>query len=93
MRWRSIAQNRGVRETDAGVAISHTFSYVAMNQSGFQEYRCRACGEPNEVFVDTTAGVRQVLVEDCSVCCRPNVLTITLDTARDSVTVDVELEG
>lgn len=42
-------------------------------------YRCAFCGEPNDVDVDLSAGRRQVYVEDCQVCCRPNLLRIHFD--------------
>ena len=42
-------------------------------------YSCAFCGEPNEVDVDISAGPRQSYVEDCQVCCRPNVLTVDFD--------------
>ena len=45
------------------------------------EYSCAYCGELVETYVDTGGGERQELIEDCSVCCRPNVLTIEVDLA------------
>jgi hypothetical protein len=41
-------------------------------------YACASCGESNETLVDPTGGTRQVYTEDCQVCCRPNLLTITI---------------
>lgn len=32
---------------------------------------CPTCGESIALDVDTTGGVEQSYVEDCSVCCRP----------------------
>ena len=52
------------------------------------EYGCAFCGEENEVFVDTSAGRRQTFTEDCTVCCRPNLITLTID---DDGEVDVEV--
>lgn len=40
---------------------------------------CAFCGEPNETEVDLSAGRRQTYVEDCQVCCRPNVLSVRFD--------------
>jgi len=31
------------------------------------------------VPIDPAAGARQEYVEDCPVCCRPNLLTVTVD--------------
>ena len=42
-------------------------------------YGCAFCGEDNEVFVDRGGGRRQIFTEDCTVCCRPNLITLTLD--------------
>jgi hypothetical protein len=41
-------------------------------------YACAFCGEENDTFVDESAGRRQTYTEDCAVCCRPNLLTLTL---------------
>lgn len=46
-------------------------------------YGCAFCGEDNEVFVDPSGGRRQVFTEDCSVCCRPNLITLTIDDDGD----------
>ena len=37
-------------------------------------FRCAGCGEWNETVVDESAGNRQAYVEDCQVCCKPNML-------------------
>jgi hypothetical protein len=42
-------------------------------------YICPACGEEIVVPVDITAGSEQDYVEDCPVCCRPNLLHVTID--------------
>jgi hypothetical protein len=44
-----------------------------MYASGFQ---CAGCGEWIETTVDESAGSKQQYVEDCQVCCQPNVLTV-----------------
>lgn len=36
----------------------------------FVDCHCPYCGEPIDLFVDTSAGA-QAYVEDCQVCCRP----------------------
>jgi hypothetical protein len=46
---------------------------------------CDSCGEAIVVSVDGLAGLSQQFVEDCPVCCRPNVIHIEIDddgTAR-----------
>lgn len=38
-------------------------------------YQCASCGKTNDVFIEAELGHHQQLVEDCSVCCRPMVIT------------------
>jgi DNA replicative helicase MCM subunit Mcm2 (Cdc46/Mcm family) len=42
-------------------------------------YVCNACGEEIEIPIDPSAGARQEYVEDCPVCCRPNVIRVEFD--------------
>jgi len=42
-------------------------------------YLCDWCGEEIVVPLDITAGSRQEYVEDCPVCCRPNMVTVEVD--------------
>lgn len=54
-------------------------------------FYCAFCGEPNETAVDLSAGSTQRYVEDCQVCCRPNVLTVFFDReGRASIEVAPE---
>ena len=46
-------------------------------------YDCVFCGEENEVFVDVSGGSRQTFTEDCTVCCRPNLITLEIDDDGD----------
>jgi hypothetical protein len=39
-------------------------------------YSCAYCGESMVIEVDPSAGSAQEYVEDCQVCCSPNVLTV-----------------
>ncbi|NUN68661.1 MAG: CPXCG motif-containing cysteine-rich protein [Bacteroidetes bacterium] len=57
----------------------------------FGTFRCAYCGELNEVFVEPEGGENQMLTEDCTVCCRPNVLHIRLN--GDTITIHSEFEG
>ena len=41
-------------------------------------YVCDGCGEEIVVPIDPSAGARQEYVEDCPVCCRPNVVHVEL---------------
>lgn len=42
-------------------------------------YVCDSCGEEIVVPIDLSAGSRQRYVEDCPVCCNPNVVHVQLD--------------
>ena len=55
-------------------------------------YVCAGCGEWNETTVDESAGGRQQYVEDCQVCCKPNVLRIRWDMGAKEFVIDTELE-
>ena len=52
-------------------------------------YVCDSCGEEIVIPIDPSAGVSQEYVEDCPVCCRPNVIHIEIDGER----VEVWSEG
>ena len=58
--------------------------------SGFQ---CAGCGEWNETVVDESAGRRQMYVEDCQVCCKPNVLQIDWNNSAEEYSIQAELES
>lgn len=51
---------------------------------------CAFCGEPFELEVDPSAGRRQVMFEDCWVCCQPNQVSVLLadDGSVERVTVE-----
>jgi hypothetical protein len=54
-------------------------------------YECPHCGESITIFVDLSAGARQRYVEDCQVCCSPNVLSVRFDGSGEvQVTAEVE---
>lgn len=42
-------------------------------------YKCDSCGEEIILPVDLSAGSVQEYVEDCPVCCRPNVIHVEVD--------------
>ena len=57
--------------------------------AGFQ---CAGCGEWNPTSVDAAAGRRQSYIEDCHVCCKPNVLEVRYDAEQDEFVITAELE-
>jgi Cysteine-rich CPXCG len=55
-------------------------------------FQCAGCGQSNETTVDDSAGRRQSYVEDCQVCCKPNLLRIEYDAAEREFVITAELE-
>jgi hypothetical protein len=49
---------------------------------------CAYCFEPNSVFIDPSGGSMQSYVEDCQVCCQPNLLSIAWDDLEDAYRID-----
>ncbi len=64
-----------------------------MTTADSASYHCAYCGETNETMVDPSGGSRQVYVEDCAVCCRPNVLRILINPEDASVAIEAEQES
>ncbi len=62
----------------------------SLEEAGFV---CAGCGEWNETIVDPSAGRRQHYVEDCQVCCKPNVLSIAWEPEEEAYRIDAELES
>jgi 5-enolpyruvylshikimate-3-phosphate synthase len=58
-------------------------------EAGFQ---CAGCGEWNVTAVDASAGHHQSYIEDCQVCCKPNVLRVEYDTSSQEFFIAAELE-
>jgi hypothetical protein len=58
-------------------------------ESGFQ---CAGCGEWNITSVDETAGRRQSYIEDCQVCCKPNLLQVEYDMSSQEFFIAAALE-
>ncbi len=42
-------------------------------------YTCCSCGEEIVIPLDLSAGAEQQYVEDCPVCCNPNLIHVELD--------------
>lgn len=42
-------------------------------------YLCDHCGEEIVIPIDLSAGESQEYVEDCPVCCHPNVVRVEVD--------------
>ena len=57
------------------------------------DYCCAYCGEMITTFIDLSGGLTQSYVEDCQVCCRPNILYIHIDEETLEIEIDTEPEG
>jgi hypothetical protein len=55
-------------------------------------YTCSFCFEENEVVVDPTEGLHQKFVEDCWVCCHPNVVHVDIDVESRTISAYAESE-
>jgi hypothetical protein len=56
------------------------------------EYQCAVCGETNETVLDESAGLQQQFIEDCQVCCRPNVIRVLIDEETGALQVESTFE-
>ena len=55
-------------------------------------YVCPTCGESIVIPLDASAGGEQTYVEDCPVCCNPNVIRVEFDPAWETSRVSAESE-
>lgn len=49
-----------------------------MNVNDDSTYVCDSCGEEIVVPIDPSAGQSQEYVEDCPVCCNPNIVHVEI---------------
>jgi hypothetical protein len=59
----------------------------------FSRFQCAGCGEWNETFVDPSNGNKQSYVEDCQVCCKPNLLRVTYRCQQSDWQINASLEA
>lgn len=53
-------------------------------------YVCEHCGEDIVIPIDISAGANQEYVEDCPVCCSPNLIHVHVDDDQISVWAEAE---
>jgi hypothetical protein len=51
---------------------------------------CLYCLQVNTTLVDASGGMRQEYIEDCQVCCRPNLLRVTVDPSLEEADIEAE---
>lgn len=73
-------------------AVLHCHSAAILSSTMESGYHCAGCGEWNSTSVDESAGRRQSYVEDCQVCCKPNLLRIEYDNSSQEFFITAELE-
>ena len=59
---------------------------IAADEHAMQDeasYYCDNCGEEIVVPVDLSGGADQTYVEDCPVCCHPQVINVRIDPSGD----------
>ncbi len=57
------------------------------------DFQCSYCGEWSAIDVDESAGLLQQYVEDCQVCCQPNVLCVRFDSRQEQFVISAEREN
>ena len=50
-----------------------------MSMNDQASYICASCGEEIVIPIDISAGTEQEYVEDCPVCCHPNVVHVEFE--------------
>jgi len=83
---------RRSRKPQKSSSVGNGTNEIMMSDLNPIVWYCAGCGEENQTIFDISAGFRQEFVEDCAVCCRPNVLRIAIDPDGASVSVTNELE-
>ena len=49
---------------------------------------CVFCFQVNVTLVDASGGRRQEYTEDCQICCRPNLLRVTVDPSLEEASIE-----
>jgi hypothetical protein len=57
------------------------------------EFQCSYCGEWCDTEIDESGPSNQTYVEDCQVCCQPNVLTVHLVASTGDCAVSAQRES
>ena len=63
---------------------SKLWNHHGENTQGESSYICDACGEEIVIPLDLSEGSSQKYVEDCPVCCRANIIHVSIDEDGDA---------
>ncbi len=66
--------------------------FPAYNNGMDAGFQCAGCGEWNQTSVDESVGANQSYIEDCQVCCKPNLLRVTYEPLTGSFLINADLE-
>ena len=74
--------------------IGEVMRYAAESMHKLEEVeiQCPYCGETIGISVDCSVE-EQSYIEDCQVCCQPNVLTVRWDSSAGEFVISAELES
>ena len=73
--------------------VLHREMFLASMSSNMEAgFQCAGCGEWNSTTVDESAGRQQSYVEDCQVCCKPNLLRVQYDASAEEFFITADLE-
>lgn len=65
---------------------------MSRNELENAQLQCPYCWEEIELEVDLSAGSQQY-VEDCSVCCQPMLIRLSVDEGSGAFTIAAEAEN
>jgi hypothetical protein len=78
------------RDVFAGVGFVLEATSARMSYMLDECYTCDSCGEEIVIPVDPSAGADQQYVEDCPVCCCPNVIRVVIENEQAYVSAHAE---
>lgn len=52
---------------------------------------CLYCHQANVTMVDVSGGLQQEYIEDCQVCCQPNMLCVTINRTLEEAEIRPEM--
>ena len=77
---------------NCAVDIGHAAPRFVFPKRGVDIYTCPTCGESIVVPLDPTGGAEQEYVEDCPICCNPNLIHVEFFTDGEPPRVWAEAE-
>ena len=92
--WRTFAPERQSSTRDWQLIDASARERVIVERMDFEtqatRFQCAGCGEWNATTVDPSGGSRQSYVEDCQICCKPNLLSVAWTDGEWWVAAELE---